>query len=824
MKGVANWIIVIGSVIIGMTIFVIGISLFVKQIRTTQRQIILEEIQDFHDKLESTCDMGKGSRYYYNLVIPDNVRAVYAAENDHESPPDKVSVLISDFEASVGDYLCIQFFDDNLPICQELSCLTNFTYIGSPSLKSNLQTLLARLRSDYPVFEYSVEIEKSDEYFLNVISEMGTLYVTTTTTSTTTVTQTTTSTTTTIYPTWVIKENEQFMLGGQRFRFVGVNANNLLNNKITDQELDDALKYLEQECGVSVIRIFRTAGKDRIEDILRITKEKNYNIKFIITLCDAVPGYISNPTGAKGFYTPGDISTCQEGIIDFLGSNLKEDYKEQIFAWELMNEPHCNYPGNSGDDDCPKRFYDWVEEWGNKVKELDSEHLIFLGWIGSRTDRSDSQWDDIKIINSFDSISALESHCYRPQNCLKDNSWVLRDLTTSKEALNKPFFVEESGAKGKDCDGCGEGEVCYSRGERADHIRRFMDMVFDNDGDGFLVWDFSIKPGYGCDRHTFFQIYNDPMCSILKEKAEEIGIKPTTTTTIPSQGKNSLIFGLSGLGKEDRISYAKDLEVTITRVAFNWDRIEPEKGQYNWEELDEKTEMFNSNGIKIVGMFVSTPVWASKNPLECGSDELENPQLTCVLNKDKAEDFKKTVKLTVERYPYIDHWEFWNEPEEYDYFKENINQRYGFWLNNFYDAVKEVDSTKKVAATTLSGWEFMEKIKDEKFDAVGYHPYSDDPNKPIKTGRIRDLAQEIGKELWLTEYGWSASEITESDQADRLQESLEWLVTEGKENYDVEIAILFRFSDVPGAEYGLVGVDYQKKPAYYTFKNFQDNT
>ena len=173
MKGLANWIMVIGWVVIGITLFAIGISLITRQIRTAQRQTILEEMQDFHNQLVSVCNMGLGNKKSYNLALPDNVRAVYVAKNDHELPPDKVSEMITNQNTDVGNYICIQFFDDNLPICQDVGCDVDLTYMGSPSMKSTLQTLIAQLKGNYPIYEYTVEMEKSDEYFINAIAEMG---------------------------------------------------------------------------------------------------------------------------------------------------------------------------------------------------------------------------------------------------------------------------------------------------------------------------------------------------------------------------------------------------------------------------------------------------------------------------------------------------------------------------------------------------------------------------------------------------------------------------------------------------------------------------
>ena len=171
MKGLANWIMVIGGLIIGITVFYVGVNLLVKQMRSIQTQTVIEEVQDFHNQISSVCKMGYGHKRSYIITLPDNVRAVYSANKSAEPPPDKVSVLITKKEMSIGNYTCLQFFNNNLPLCQYNGCYANFTYIGSPSMKSTLQTILSRLRGDYPSYVYEVNIQKIGPYLIDVVSE-----------------------------------------------------------------------------------------------------------------------------------------------------------------------------------------------------------------------------------------------------------------------------------------------------------------------------------------------------------------------------------------------------------------------------------------------------------------------------------------------------------------------------------------------------------------------------------------------------------------------------------------------------------------------------
>ena len=180
--------------------------------RISQKQSVIGALSDLHGKLKTTClSGGIGQLYHYKIELPDIVRAVYVTNESEELPPDKVSVLISNRNFTVGNYFCFQFFDENVPRCQDIGCQTKFTYIGSPSLKNDLATLIARLKGDEPVYKYYVFINKTDEDFLTtkgiqmIGDEIPSIVeepdeTTTLPSGVTTTTSTTTSTTTTTIP------------------------------------------------------------------------------------------------------------------------------------------------------------------------------------------------------------------------------------------------------------------------------------------------------------------------------------------------------------------------------------------------------------------------------------------------------------------------------------------------------------------------------------------------------------------------------------------------------------------------------------------------
>ena len=172
MKGVATWVLIVGNIIFGIVIFLAGSNMIVEQVENTGRQLTVDNIAYLHDKLKLTCiNEGVGAQKFYEITLPENVRVIYVSKSEYSEPPDKVSVLISNKESEVGNYFCYQLWDENLPKCRKLLCELNFTYIGTPSLKNDLPTLIARLLSENPTYKYNLHVRKVKAWSLVVEAE-----------------------------------------------------------------------------------------------------------------------------------------------------------------------------------------------------------------------------------------------------------------------------------------------------------------------------------------------------------------------------------------------------------------------------------------------------------------------------------------------------------------------------------------------------------------------------------------------------------------------------------------------------------------------------
>jgi polysaccharide biosynthesis protein PslG len=264
-----------------------------------------------------------------------------------------------------------------------------------------------------------------------------------------------------------------------------------------------------------------------------------------------------------------------------------------------------------------------------------------------------------------------------------------------------------------------------------------------------------------------------------------------------------------------------DLKVTTVRLSIDWRRFESTPGTYDWSLYDRVLGALATRHIVIVADFNTIPSWASTDVEGCADSAREIS--ACELRNDMYPAFERAVHAAVSRYSWIDHWEFWNEPEIWDHFG---GTNYLLDLRLFYDIAHRINPEISVAACTLAGPEFMEWIYNvsdawygkgyQPWDAIAYHPYNldvvpgaDGQPLPIRYDRILDLhrimMEQSGPEMkmWITEYGWINKEKRHGHD---LVESLDWM----KQQPYIEFAhlhMLHDWSEVdPNGSYGLMAI------------------
>ena len=338
-----------------------------------------------------------------------------------------------------------------------------------------------------------------------------------------------------------------------------------------------------------------------------------------------------------------------------------------------------------------------------------------------------------------------------------------------------------------------------------------------------------------------------------------VTVRSRNTQAVETQDGNPMVFGIAShawwLDPEaygDQLLPAlDDLGVTTVRLSIDWRRFEPTRGQFDWDMYDRVLGELAKRNIVIVATFNTIPGWASVD--QAGCDDPKTEIYLCQLREDRYADFERAIRAAVSRYAWIEHWEFWNEPEMWRYLGE-AGTTYIRHLRTFYDIAHDINPEIVVAAQTLVGADYMGYIYNlseafygkgnEPWDAVSLHPYVwnftyAEYGRPLELNYdrinwLRELMVERGdadKPIWITEFGWNNGS---NNQAANLTNALTWL----KQRPWIEFAhlhMLHDWNEEPLDAFGLMAIKpdgygvprltpeaifYPKQPFYDAFKDY----
>ncbi len=279
----------------------------------------------------------------------------------------------------------------------------------------------------------------------------------------------------------------------------------------------------------------------------------------------------------------------------------------------------------------------------------------------------------------------------------------------------------------------------------------------------------------------------------------------------------------------------KTANIEWVRQIIRWDLVEPQKGQFNWQDLDAAVDNIYKNGLNAYGLFS----WKNWSDPTTGDDEA-------------IKNWVNFVSLVIERYKdRIKYWEVWNEPDFEGFWKPPNPANYVKLLKATYIAAKKIDPDCKIILGGLMGWggkytyfPFIDDVYKNGgknyFDIVAFHPYTmpDDPEKEgLLERKIKDILERMknGKDadklVWITELGWPSNKwldpnsdrgVTPDQQAEYLVKALKICLSYPQ----IKKIFWYGFRDIginpadTECHYGLLQNDLTPKPAYYAYKDF----
>ena len=312
---------------------------------------------------------------------------------------------------------------------------------------------------------------------------------------------------------------------------------------------------------------------------------------------------------------------------------------------------------------------------------------------------------------------------------------------------------------------------------------------------------------------------------------------------------------------------------------FDWKKIQPKAGQYDWSATDAAVRLAKKYGLRIAPMLVFTPEWASSAPF-APLDFYRAPPVRSSLYRDFVYQVVQRYKPggilpeTQDGYGITD-WVIWNEPNVQpagqDPFPLNFwygsLESYIELLRAGYDGAHAADPRANVLNAGLADvyWKpgqvdlltSLERFYDPNGDgnaADGGRPFFDTLNLHIYPGSAPDkrwyqdrldavlrLMERFGdsdKKIWVTETGYGSSRamspgqpppegelplLAQEDQAEAVRMIFEVLA----EYPQVERVFWWSLRDYfvndsrvnqsMEGHYGLVRANFYPKPAYFAY-------
>lgn len=193
-------------------------------------------------------------------------------------------------------------------------------------------------------------------------------------------------------------------------------------------------------------------------------------------------------------------------------------------------------------------------------------------------------------------------------------------------------------------------------------------------------------------------------------------------------------------------------------AVVTWPDLEPNRGQWQFERLDNYVALAEQHGTGLLLPLAMTPQWAAARP-----------RITA--EPRDLQDWRNYVRTIVTRYKgRIQAYEIWNEPNLTDFWTGSVDQM--LTLTKEASAIVHGLDPKAVvvspSATADYGipWlvEFLKRGGGQFVDVIGYHfyvsPNTKQPEEMLPViQRVRQVMSESGlgnKPLWNTETGWLA--------------------------------------------------------------------
>ena len=356
---------------------------------------------------------------------------------------------------------------------------------------------------------------------------------------------------------------------------------------------------------------------------------------------------------------------------------------------------------------------------------------------------------------------------------------------------------------------------------------------WDGKSDGAVLMTGSIRARLTITRGSAVTRFDVPYLSGLAARLEYaspgsiVGIN-STMTTINTVDRGKV---------ENQARLMEGAFVRMARESFDWNRVEPSKGSFDWAKFDQAVEVAGAHQISILGMLGYSALWASSAPSGASSPGMYPPKVVA--------DYATYVRAVVHRYKdRVHYWEIWNEENSATFWKSGVSaSAYAALLKAAYAAIKAEDPTATVLMGGTVGFDksFMDGLVAagawSSFDALAIHTYvAGQPETSMIVPWLDNARAYVDskgtKPIWVTEFGWSTYQgsgsgyigVTETHQAEYTARSYLHAAEVGVRGMFLYSLLEYGTSTTSLLDnYGIVQGDGRQKPAYAALRRVAES-
>ena len=164
-----------------------------------------------------------------------------------------------------------------------------------------------------------------------------------------------------------------------------------------------------------------------------------------------------------------------------------------------------------------------------------------------------------------------------------------------------------------------------------------------------------------------------------------------------------LLYGSGTL--DDRVGTLDRMGVSIVRFTLDWSQIERTKGSRNWGRADEVLAALRRHGIAAVVTLYGTPRWANGG---------RSPNWAPTSGGSTFALFASAAAM---RYPWVNHWLIWNEPNQRRWLRPTSPRTYvATLLNPAFTAIHRVHPSAKVGGGVTAPPRFDRRRLSRRLD------------------------------------------------------------------------------------------------------------